>query len=266
MQAPVRPTPGLNPLFGSAAEPPPTPAAFIRRAQVPIPTFPATLFDYNGVLADDEIVHLEAFRDALGPLGISVSQQEYVERYLGFDDRGAFRAILSDHGRTPSEQEIAELIVQKKPLYFARAARSLPTFAGAAELVRRRAACGPVGVVSGALRDEILLGLEQLGVAALVQHVVSAEDTRECKPDPEGYVLGIEQLSAELGPAKARQALVIEDSIAGVEAAKAAGLVCAAVTHSYGQAELERAGADVVVQSLDELSDELLSELFRRRG
>jgi HAD superfamily hydrolase (TIGR01509 family) len=238
----------------------------MRRADEPSPTFPATLFDYNGVLADDEIVHLEAFRDALAPLGISVSKQDYVERYLGFDDRGAFRAILADSGRTPSEQEIVELIASKKPLYFARAELRLPTFPGAAELVRRRAEHGPVGVVSGALRDEIALGLKRLGVEQLVHHVVSAEDTRACKPDPEGYALGIARLSAEIGARQAQLALVIEDSIAGVEAAKAAGLVCAAVTHSYGQAELERAGADVVVQSLDELSDELLSELFRRRG
>lgn len=237
----------------------------MQRADEPSPTFPATLFDYNGVLADDEIVHLEAFRDALAPLGISVSQQDYVERYLGFDDRGAFRAILVDSGRAPSEQEIAALIVAKKPLYFARAELRLPTFPGAAELVRRRAACGPVGVVSGALRDEIALGLELLGVQQLVRHVVSAEDTRECKPDPEGYALGIALLAADIGAEQAQQALVIEDSIAGVEAAKSAGLTCAAVTHSYGQAELERAGADVVVQSLDELGDELLSALFRRR-
>jgi HAD superfamily hydrolase (TIGR01509 family) len=238
----------------------------MRRADEPNPPFPATLFDYNGVLADDEIVHLEAFRDALAPLGISVSKQDYVERYLGFDDRGAFRAILADSGRDVSEPELFELIATKKPLYFARAELRLPTFPGAAALVRRRAELGPVGIVSGALRDEIALGLKQLGVEALVQHVVSAEDTRACKPDPEGYVLGIARLAADIGEQRARKALVLEDSIAGVEAAKAAGLVCAAVTHSYSQAELERAGADLVVQSLDELGDDLLSELFRRRG
>jgi HAD superfamily hydrolase (TIGR01509 family) len=238
----------------------------MRRADEPTPTFPATLFDYNGVLADDEIVHLEAFRDALAPLGISVSKEDYVERYLGFDDRGAFRAILADSGRSPSEREIEALIVSKKPLYFARAELRLPTFPGASELVRRRAERGPVGIVSGALRDEIALGLKKLGVEQLVRHVVSAEDTRECKPDPEGYAIGIARLALDIGEERARQALVIEDSIAGVEAAKAAGLTCAAVTHSYGQAELERAGADLVVQSLDELGDDLLAELFRRRG
>lgn len=236
----------------------------MRRADVALQTFPATLFDYNGVLADDEIVHLEAFRDALAPSGISVSERDYVDRYLGFDDRGAFRAILIDSGRTPSEDEILELVRVKKPLYLARAEARLPTFAGAAELVLRRAARGPVGVVSGALRDEIMLGLRVLGVGDSVRYVVSAEDTRACKPDPEGYVIGIERLSAELGPELAKLALVIEDSIAGIEAAKAAGLACVAVSHSYGEAELTRAGADLVVQRLDEISEEQLAALFKQ--
>ena len=54
------------------------------------PMFPATLFDFNGVLVDDESVHLAAFRDALAPLGIGLTDEAYVEKYLGYDDRGAF--------------------------------------------------------------------------------------------------------------------------------------------------------------------------------
>jgi beta-phosphoglucomutase len=233
------------------------------RADDRIETFPATLFDYNGVLADDEIVHLEAFRDALAPLGITVSEQDYNERYLGFDDRGAFRAIIADSGRTPSEAEIAELVAAKKPLYRARAELRLPLCDGAADLLLRRARLGPVGVVSGALRDEIALGLGKLGAEALVQHIVSAEDTIECKPDPEGYLIAITRLSAQIGPELAAQALVVEDSIAGVQAARAARLPCVAVTHSYSRSELERAGATLVVEHLDELSDDLVAKLFR---
>ncbi len=225
--------------------------------------FSATLFDYNGVLVDDEHAHLEAFRDALLPLGLSLSDDEYVARYLGFDDRGAFRAILTDRGRPAPDELIAELIEAKKPLYLARAERALTTFPGAREAVRRSAGFGPVAVVSGALRDEIALGLRVLGVTDLVEHVVSAEDTRACKPDPEGYLLGIDFLISKLGRDQARRALVIEDSVAGVEAAKSAGLVCAAVTHSYPEAVLSNAGADLVVDRLDALTEERLLALFR---
>src|SRR6185436_5073258 len=114
--------------------------------------FTATLFDYNGVLVDDEAVHLAAFRDVLSRFGIELSEAEYVEKYLGFDDFGAFRAILTDQGRSPSLQELKELIDAKIPFYLERAKGVLKGFPGAAELVRRRAAAGPVVIVSGALR------------------------------------------------------------------------------------------------------------------
>jgi HAD superfamily hydrolase (TIGR01509 family) len=226
--------------------------------------FPATLFDFNGVLVDDESVHLAAFRDALSPLGITLTDEAYVERYLGFDDRGAFQALLADNGRPVDDAEVERLIDAKRPLYLRRARTELPTFPGAAAAIRRRAEHGPVVIVSGALRDEITLGLEVLGVSQLVAHVVSADDTRAGKPDPEGYLLGIEYLSRTLGPDGARRALVIEDSLAGIDAARAAGLACAAVAHTYSGAELALRGAELVVERIDELSESLLAETYRR--
>lgn len=226
--------------------------------------FPATLFDYNGVLANDETVHLAAFQDALAPLGVTLTEAEYWEKYLGFDDVGAFDAILRDAGRIADKAFIASLVEAKRPLYRARAEASLPLFAGAAELIRRRAAVGPVGIVSGALRDEIELGIDALGVRELVLSIVAAEDTRASKPDPHGYQLGIEALSRHIAPRDAQRALVIEDSLAGIEAAKAAGLPCIAVGHSYPEAELLAHGADYVVPDLTSLDDATLRALFRR--
>jgi beta-phosphoglucomutase-like phosphatase (HAD superfamily) len=195
---------------------------------------------------------------------VPLSEHDYMQRYLGFDDAGAFRAILEDAGQKPSAAQIAELIDAKRPLYMARARAALPTFAGAAELVKRRAAAGPALVVSGALRDEIELGLEVLGVRSSILAIVSAEDTKVCKPDPEGYVLGIQWLAERGQEAAARRGLVIEDSLAGVEAAKAAGLPCIGVTHTYSEAELLGAGSDAVVTSLADIDDTRLTALFRR--
>lgn len=226
--------------------------------------FPATLFDYNGVLVDDEVVHLEAFRDVLGPLGVELGEKDYWEKYLGFDDAGAFRAILAAVGRVPSEAEVRSLIEAKRPRYLVRAKDKLQGFDGAAELVRRRAAAGPVVIVSGALRDEIQLGLEVLGVKDAVVEIVSAEDTTRSKPDPEGYLLGIAALASRIGEKSARRAIVIEDSIAGVEAAKAAHLTCVAVGHSYPLSALERAGADFAVPRLDSLTNDALETLYFR--
>lgn len=226
--------------------------------------FPATFFDFNGVLVNDEVVHFETFREVLAGLGVPLSEHDYLHRYLGFDDAGAFRAILEDAGRKPSAEQISQLIDAKRPLYMARARASLPTFAGAAELVKRRAAAGPALVVSGALRDEVELGLEVLGVRSSILEIVSAEDTKACKPDPEGYVLGIRWLAERGQEAAARRGLVIEDSLAGVEAAKAAGLPCVGVTHTYSESELLGSGADAVATSLAGIDDALLSQLFHR--
>lgn len=215
----------------------------------------ATLFDFNGVLVDDEAVHMASFREVLAPLGVGFEDAAYEERYLGFDDVGAFRAMLEDAGRPATDEEVARLVEAKKPVYMRRIATDLVVFEGAAEIVRRRAERGTVGIVSGALRHEIEHVLGILGVRDAVAFIVAAEDTTRCKPDPEGYLLGVRALE---GRGAAPRAVVIEDSIAGVEAAKAAGLRCAAVAHSYPAERLRAAGADVVAQRLAELTDAML--------
>jgi HAD superfamily hydrolase (TIGR01509 family) len=194
---------------------------------------------------------------------VSVSDAAYWETYIGFDDEGAFDAILKDAGRQSTRAEIADLVERKKPAYLRRAEPSLEAFTGAAELVRRRAARGPALVVSGALREEIELGLRVLGITDLVLHVVSAEDTRASKPDPDGYLSAIRFLASSIGE-RAHRALVIEDSVAGVHAAKSAALPCIAVTHSYPRDRLEQAGADAVIEGLDAITDEMLDALYAR--
>jgi HAD superfamily hydrolase (TIGR01509 family) len=226
--------------------------------------FPATIFDFNGVLVDDELVHRDAFRDVLDPLGVYFTDEQYVERYLGFDDIGAVRAMLVDAGRAPTEAEVAALARAKRPFYMHRAEAELVIFEGAADVVRARAAKGEVAIVSGALRDEIVFVLDRMGLLGIVGVIVSAEDTIRCKPDPMGYELGIAALAARIGPKQASGALVIEDSLAGIESAKRAGLFCLAVAHSYTEPQLLAAGADAVVPRIRDASDGFIDGLYGR--
>ncbi len=228
----------------------------------------STIFDFNGVLVDDESVHLAAFREVVAPLGIVIDDATYAARYLGFDDAGAFRAMLEDAGQDASDAEVARLVAAKKPLYMKLIAGALVVFEGAAELVRRRAALGPVGIVSGALRDEIEHALGVMGVRGAVSFIVAADDTTKCKPDPEGYLRAVEVLEkAAAGNARPRSSvIVIEDSLAGIESAKAAGLRCAAVAHSYPAPTLRAAGADIVVERLADLTDDLLDYVPQTHG
>ncbi|HEY5959945.1 MAG TPA: HAD family phosphatase [Polyangiaceae bacterium] len=230
-------------------------------------TFPAFLFDYNGVLVDDEHVHWAAFCQVLRPMGIEISQADYWEKYLGFDDIGAFRAVLADHGRPVIEAEVHALVQRKKPIYLELARDTLKGFDGSGALLRRLAQAGAtIGIVSGALRDEIELGLQVLGAKAAVRFIVSAEDTRASKPDPEGYLIGRRKLEALAGSNAASRALVIEDSIAGIEAAIGAGLFCLAVAHSYERSQLKAAGAMCVVDRIADVDDALLSRLYVEVG
>jgi beta-phosphoglucomutase-like phosphatase (HAD superfamily) len=225
--------------------------------------FAATLFDYNGVLVDDEAVHLAAFRDVLEPLGIALSEAEYWERYLGFDDRGVFRAVLEAAGRPAPDSEVSRLVETKRPAYLARARGTLRGFEGAAELVKRRAAAGPAVIVSGALRDEIELGLSVLGVRDAISGIVSAEDTARSKPDPEGYHLGI-ALVSKLGVTEPREVLVFEDSVDGIAAARAALLPCVGIGHTYPEPALVAAGASLTVARIADVTDDALRALHDR--
>ncbi len=217
----------------------------------------ATLFDFNGVLVDDEHLHLACFNEVLSALGLSVDDGEYAERYLGFDDAGAFGAILRDRDRAATLTEITALIEEKARVYARRAARELRVFDGAADAVRAASRCGPVVVVSGALRAEIELGLSALGVRSLVEHIVAAEDVLRCKPDPEGYLLALGWLRSR-APSLPRGSLrIIEDSLAGVDAGVAAGVPVWAVAQSYPAEALRARGAARVFETVGAAAGDL---------
>jgi beta-phosphoglucomutase len=217
----------------------------------------ATLLDFDGVLVDSELVHLAAFNDVLDKHGLSITEKDYLERYISLDDAGVFRAVLSRGGRTLREQEVRAAVAAKAPRFMARFADTFRAFPGAPELIARRAARGPVGIVSGALEAEIEFALQKMGARAQIAFIVSAERPIASKPDPAPFLLGIDLLSrgGHQGPIVA-----VEDSIGGLTSAKRAGLRCVAVTHSHPREDLARSGADAVVDGLDELTDAVLEE------
>jgi HAD superfamily hydrolase (TIGR01509 family) len=215
----------------------------------------ATLFDFDGVLVDSEPVHLAAFNDVLAPRGIVIGEREYAERYMSLDDAGVFRAALSHAGKTVDEEQVRALVEAKNPHFMARFGEAFRVFPGAVEVVRRRAARGPVAIVSGALESEIVFALEKMGLAESIAFVVSAEKTPASKPDPAPYRVATAELQ-RLG--HGADAVVVEDTLGGVTAAKGAGLRCIAVAHSYPRDALLRAGADAVVDSLAALTDAVL--------
>jgi beta-phosphoglucomutase len=226
-----------------------------------MPPIRAVIFDFNGVLVDDEHVHFELFREVLAAEDIALSEVVYHDRYLGFDDRGCFSAALIDSGRAAPNDLVDTLIARKAARYAEVAETSLRFFPSAAETVRALAEVYPVAICSGALRAEIEYALNRMGVRDCVNSITSAEDTERCKPDPEGYLIALDRLRSRIPDLSAGMCLVIEDSLAGVEAARAAGMVAVGVTNSYAAEELKRAGAVEVVEGLGMLTSSTVGDL-----
>jgi HAD superfamily hydrolase (TIGR01509 family) len=224
----------------------------------------ALAFDFNGILVNDEPLHFALFRLVLGEEGVDLTREDYYDRYLGFDDRDCFAAALAAAGRDATSARLAQLVARKADAYREEIGRSgYPLFPGTAELAREAAAAGlALALVSGALREEVLGGLEQAGIAPLFGQVVAAEDVRRGKPDPEGYALALAALNAERRsgtPILPGECVAIEDSPAGLAAAAACGLRTLGVAQTYPEEAL--VAADAVIARLDGFR---LQDLLRR--
>jgi beta-phosphoglucomutase len=197
------------------------------------------LFDFNGVIVDDEPQHCEALTATLAEYAIRLDRETYYREYLGFDDRECFRFTFARHGRLADERTIAEAI-ERKAIHYARAIRrSMTLVPGAREFVRAAVDEGlALALVSGALRREIDLVLDAAGLRPHFPVVIAAEDVSACKPDPQGYTRARQALGLE--PARC---VVVEDSLPGLEAARAAGLRCAVLTTSHPAESLGAADA-----------------------
>jgi beta-phosphoglucomutase len=203
----------------------------------------AVIFDFDGVIVDTEPLHYAAFQRTLEPLGLHFSWEEYVETYIGFDDRDAFRYAFSSHG-TPLSPEELHGMIEQKALFFAEVIRSgVSAYPGVLDLIfHLHAHKLPLAICSGALRSDIDPILSMLGISEYFDVIVTADDVAASKPDPECYQLAFQLLqSAHKNSVTKCVTLAIEDTPAGISAAKAAGLLVCAVTNSYPAARLNQA-------------------------
>ncbi|MBI3098693.1 MAG: HAD family phosphatase, partial [Planctomycetes bacterium] len=207
-------------------------------------TVRALLFDFNGVIVDDEPIHEEMLRRVLAEEGITITAEEYVRDYLSFDDRDCFRTAFARHGRTCDDGVLYDLVSRKGRYYDAYVVDHGAMFPGILDLVRAAGATRPLGIVSGALRHEILFHLRRNSLEAAFAEIVSAEDVRRGKPDPEGYALGIRRIAHHVTgpPLAAGEVLVFEDSLGGIQAAIAAGARVCAVANTFPEEELRARG------------------------
>jgi beta-phosphoglucomutase len=220
----------------------------------------AIIFDFDGVLANTEPLHLRAYQEILAREGMTLTEHDYYARYLGFDDVGAFTAMGADAGRQWTSKDIQRLIVAKAQR-LEQLEQNVPVlFPGAADAVRRAAAEVPIAIASGALGAEVRRVLEREQLVSYFKVIVTAEDTPSSKPSPEPYLHALSRLTSSLSVRFApHECVALEDSPWGLLSARVAGLRTIAVAQTYDKADLS--GADLVIGTIGSLDLHELSQL-----
>ncbi len=208
--------------------------------------FETAIFDWDGTLADTRQVVVAAFQKALREIDCDVTD-EFIERRIGIGAAETFREILRA-AHVQFDEGLVKQLVERKIQTEIELTSEVKLFPGALQLLE-------------ALHDKVRLGLASMNNRSVINHlldaldlqrffgtVLTADDISHSKPNPEIFL----KCAAQLNSAPER-CVVMEDSIFGVEAAKAAGMGCVAVlTGVYGKAELAKAKPDLIAKSLRE--------------
>jgi beta-phosphoglucomutase len=226
----------------------------------------AVLFDFNGVVIDDEPLHLKAYQEVLGSEGVTLTDEDYYGM-LGMDDVTFVRTAFERAGVELTDEKLPGVIERQAAAHRVLLSDELPLFPGVVTFIKALSYAHPLGVVSMSRRAEIDYALERAGLARHFSVVVSAEDVRACKPDPECYRRGLERLNAIRGqshvlPYRPDECLVVEDAPPGVRAARAAGMRTLGVTNTVGEQALREAGADSVTRSLFDWTVDAVHHVF----
>jgi beta-phosphoglucomutase len=214
----------------------------------------AIVFDFDGVLVDSEPLHLRAYQEVLEPIGLSLPREKYYASYLGYDDAGVFRAVAEDRRSPMDDRQLHALIEEKCRVFDELLGGGDIMYPGAVECIARLAGEWPLGIASGAARPEIEAALRGRRLDRHFKFIVAAGETPAGKPAPDPYAR-----AATLHGVVPEACVAIEDSRWGIESAKAAGLWCIGITHTYPVSEL--LDADAIVTSLDELTPGLIRGL-----
>jgi beta-phosphoglucomutase len=203
----------------------------------------AIVFDFNGTLSDDEPVMCEIFQTLFAEHGKPMTEREYYDELAGLSDPEIVRTWLG-----PEHPDVDDVIQERVDRYRATVGDGSTIHTHVREAVRVAAAHVPLAICSGAARAEIEPVVAAAGLAACFSAIVSSDDVVHGKPDPEGYLAALEALGT-------RDALVFEDTEAGIASAKAAGLH---VIAKVGTLEPER------LRHADELVERIDADLIRR--
>lgn len=212
----------------------------------------AIIFDMNGVITDDEDCHELATKKAFDQVGITITPEMYRKYCLGRPDITAFKELMVEFqikGRTAEN-----LISVKTSFYLELIKDNLKIYPDVVELIRRLHNTYILALTTSSTNNEVETVMTQLDIGGFFKTIVTAEDVKYGKPDPEPYLLTAKNLGVNCA-----NCLVIEDSENGVKSAKSAGMKCIAITNSERPDKLQL--ADLIISRYSEITEPFLQSL-----
>lgn len=230
----------------------------------------AILFDFNGVIINDERIHLQLIDEILIQENLQPQKMQERQASLGRSDRVCFQELLANRGRVASEDYLTQLLYRKAQAYALELEKleKLPTYPGVEDLIYQvRSRNLNLAIVSGAVRQEIEIVLKRANLAEYFNIIVAGDDITTSKPEPDGYLLAVERLSQvypELN-LQPQECLAIEDTPAGIAAAKRAQIQVVGVANTYPFHILQRC-CNWTVDYLSDLELERIQEIFSNKA
>ncbi|MGB3300930.1 MAG: HAD family phosphatase [Phormidesmis sp.] len=228
----------------------------------------AALFGFSGIMINDEDIRQRLSEQILLAENLRPNSDDYHEICLGRSDRACLKGLLAQRGRTIKDDALDELLNKESAVYqsWLESQEKLPLYPGLEDLIFRcRAAQMKMAVVTGAERQQVVAALAQAELSEHFSIIVAGDDvsTEGSKPAPDGYYKAVEQLNQAHSDLhlQASECIAIEDSFAGIEAAKNAQIPVVGVAHTYPNHMLQRR-ATWVVDYLREIKFEWIEEKF----
>ena len=208
------------------------------------------IFDFNGVIVDDEGLHFRSTLEVLKLIsGLDITHKEYYDFFAGRSNYLGFSSYLEFKNK---KEDIDNLIVKKNEIYMELISHEIPVVAPTIHFIKNNYSKYIFSIVTGAQRKEVEFILNKLNLSQMFERVLCSDDVTESKPSPQGYLKAI-----SLSKIPVENSVIIEDSISGVTAAKRANARCIALTTTYQREEIGH--ADLIV---DELSLENIEKFF----
>lgn len=228
----------------------------------------AVLFDFNGVVLDDERIHQQIIWEMMEQEDLPLTQEELQLYCLGRTDRACFQDLYASMEQPLNQFQLRRLLSFKAKAYrqYIESLENLPIFGGLIELIGDFLDAGlTLAIVSGALRSEVRMVLQQMSLEAAFPITVTSEDVKKSKPDPAGYQLAVKRLNRKFPDLNLEpcDCLAIEDSFAGIQAAKQAQIPVVGVAHTLPFHMLQRQ-ANWCVDYLHQIELERIQTIFAR--